>query len=364
MDLPYSEQLEMKRKRVLDALRCVGLEGACEVSPCIASPSPLGYRNKLQFPARQGVDGLQLGLYASGSNELVDIVGCPVHCELGERVYREVREILKRSGISPYDPATGRGELRHLLIKSAIRRGEVLVVLVTNGEATPLLSTIASDIMRGCAAVKGVVHNVQRARNNVVLGSEYHVLEGVGFIHEELCGLTFKISPASFFQINLFQAEQVYARALEFAELVGSETVLDAYCGVGTLALVFAGQAGRVMGVERVPQAIEDARENAQLNGIGNATFLCAEIGSVVGMLAGVDVVLLNPPRKGCDEALLEGIGRAGLKRLIYISCDPESLSRDLAHFCAVGYRLDAIQPFDMFPQTAHVECVAKLTAV
>lgn len=349
MDIPYAQQLELKTQRVQDALQR-------NVQPCVASPEVLGYRNKLQFPARREATGLGLGLYAVGSNKLVDIATCPVQCASSDAVYREVRRILQRSGIVAYDPRTHRGELRHLLIKSAVHVGEELVVLVTNDAPTTLVEWIAQEIMASCQGVRGVVHNAQTAPNNVVLGSEYTTLAGQGWIHEQMCGFTFKISAGSFFQINTLQAEQVYRTAMEFAG--EAEVILDAYCGVGTLALLLSRQAKRVVGVEWVAQAVEDARDNARLNGVENTTFTQG----AARMVEPADVVVLNPPRKGCDAELLEAIGHGGVRRVVYISCEPMSLARDVARLGELGYRVEVVQPFDMFPHTEHVECVVKLT--
>ena len=362
MHLSYSKQLEIKQQRVLDALKRIGKIDDVEVLACVPSPQELGYRNKIQLPVRKSNDGIALGLYARASHDLVEVESCYIHCPLGEEVYNVVRDIIKRSGIEAYDPLTGSGELRHVLIKSAVKTREVLVVLVTAGECSEILLQIAKEIMGGCKDVKGVVHNIHSGRDNVILGNSYHVLEGSGYINETLCDLTFKVSPASFFQVNPGQAECLYSKALEFAALTGTETVLDAYCGVGTLSLLFAKKARSVIGVECVSEAIEDAKENAALNEITNVTFVCASSEVYIDTLKAVDVILLNPPRKGCEPAFLDGIGRLLPKAVVYISCDPATLARDIAHLTTFGYTVDAIQPYDMFPQTAHVECVAKLS--
>jgi len=363
MHLAYPEQLVIKRQRVVDALQRIGKLDAIEVGPCLPSPSPLAYRNKIQMPVRESpTGGLQIGLYARSSHDLVEVETCHIHCPLGEQVYKEAAPIIKQSGIKAYDPATGSGELRHILIKSAVNTGEALVILVTNGEATPLLKKIAGQIMSRCPAVKGVVHNIHTERDNVILGSVNKILEGSGIIQETLCGMQFKVSPASFFQVNPQQAEHLYEKALEFAQLKGHETVLDAYCGVGTMSLFFARQAKKVIGVECVPEAIEDAKENARLNQIQNAEFICGNAETIIDSLADIDTIILNPPRKGCEPSFLEGIGRLRPATVVYISCDSATLSRDLAVLHQMGYHVDFIQPYDMFPQTAHVECVAKVS--
>lgn len=361
MHLAYESQLDVKRQRVVDAMVRIGKIEDCNVAECIASPSSLSYRNKIQLPVQNGANGLKIGLYARGSHDLVEVEKCYIHGELGEEVYRSAREILMQSGIEAYDPITGKGELRHLIIKSAVHTGESLVIFVTNQEPTPLLKRLAKEITKKSPAIRGVVHNRHAGKENVILGRKFTVLEGNGYICEKLCELTFKISPASFFQINPKQAEQLYTKALEFAELSDEDVVLDAYCGVGTLSLVFAKHAKKVIGVECVPDAIEDAKENAKLNGIENVQFVCAASEDWIGSMASADVVLLNPPRKGCELSFLEGLNRLRPKKIVYVSCDPATLARDLKHLQDFGYRIDAIQPFDMFPQTAHVECVAKL---
>ncbi len=215
--------------------------------------------------------------------------------------------------------------------------------------------------MAACPQVQGVVHNQHEGKDNVILGKVYEILKGAGSITETLCGLQFHVSPASFFQVNPLQAEQLYLTALELAELTGNETVLDAYCGVGTLSLLFARKVNNVIGVESVPQAIEDALENAALNKISNVRFVLAQTETFIASASSVDLILLNPPRKGCEPSVLQEIGRIAPKKLIYISCDPATLARDLLHLKAFGYTIDRVQPFDMFPQTAHVECIAVL---
>lgn len=361
MHLSYSKQLMIKQQKVIDALKRIGKIDDANVRPCLASPSPLEYRNKIQLPVREGKDGISIGLYAKSSHDLIEVDTCLIHCPLGESIYKELSKIIKTSGIKAYHPSDESGELRHVIIKSAVHRQEALVILVTSGKPSEKLKHIAKELMLHCHSVKGVVHNMNKEKDNVILGNSYATLEGVGFINETLCGLTFKVSPASFFQVNTEQAECLYNKALEFADLKGQETVLDAYCGVGTLSLLFAKQAKKVIGVECVAEAISDAKENAALNHLSNVEFVCANSEEFIKTIKQVDVVLLNPPRKGCDPAFLEGIGKLLPKKVVYISCDPATLARDLSLLQGYGYVLDEVQPYDMFPQTAHVECVARL---
>ncbi len=361
MHLTYEKQLEAKRQRVEDALHRLGKISDVSVEPCCPSPSSLQYRNKIQCPVRNTPQGLSIGLYARSSHDLVDVEKCYIHCAIGEQVYEKVRHILKTSNIQAYDPIAGTGELRHILIKSAVHAHEVLVVFVVCKAPSKELQAIARKVMQACPEVKGIAYNLNTEISNVILGREYGILEGAGFVQEQLCGLQFKVSPASFFQVNPAQAEALYMTALEWAGLSGQEKVLDAYCGVGTLSLIFARHAQTVIGIECIAEAVEDAKINAALNQIQNAQFICAPAEVAVAKLSDIDVALLNPPRKGCDEAVLNSIIRIKPKTVLYISCDPATLSRDLSLLQASGYHIDKVQPFDMFPQTMHVETLVRL---
>lgn len=362
MHLAYKEQLKVKQQRVIDAFQRIGKFVNPPVAACQPSPSALTYRNKMQLPTKAAKDGLAIGFYARSSHDLIDVETCHIHCPLGETVYKEVRQILKNSQIVPYDPTTGLGELRHLLIKSAVNTREVLVILVTTAAQSKFLSQAANEIIRRCSSVKGVIRNINTSSDNVILGDRFEILEGTGFIHERICDMQFKVSPKSFFQVNPAQAEHLYAKALEFAGLKGEETVLDAYCGVGTMTLCFAKHAKEVIGVECVEEAIIDARENAVTNGISNVKFVCANAETWIHEITGIDIIVLNPPRKGCEVAFLDGLGKLKPRKVIYISCDPATLARDIAYLSQFGYEINAIQPYDMFPQTSHVESVVLLT--
>lgn len=351
MHLDYPKQLEIKRQRVVDALQRIG-KIEVPVAPCIPSPSPLFYRNKIQLPVQIHPHRLAIGLYARSSHDLVEIDTCPIHCELGNDIYRSIRRILEQK----------RPKLRHLLIKSALRTNEALVILVSSEPPSPQIYDLAREIRATHPAIKGVIHNLHSGPENVILGHSYRTLAGVDTIQELLGGLSFQFSAASFFQVNPGQAERLYEKAIEFANLTGNETVLDAYCGVGTLSLFFAKKTKKVFGVECVPQAIENAKRNAELNGIQNVAFTCALSEEYIQKVPPIDLILLNPPRKGCNRSFLDGIGKLSPSKAIYISCDPATLARDLVHLKTFGYKADCIQPFDMFPQTAHVECVVSLS--
>lgn len=365
MHWAYPKQLEAKRQSVVAAFRKENLNIESVTAPCLPCEPSLFYRNKIQFPCVNGPDGLQLGLYALSSHDLVDVPTCFVHHRLGEEVYQVVRKLLLESSLKAYDPKTKIGSLRHLLIKSAVQTQEVLVVLVTQQPPDPELRRVSQAIRSLCPQVQGVVHNLQDQVSNVILGKTFTVLEGKETIEEELCGYRFQISAASFFQTNPKQAEKLYQQALAFAELKGNETVLDAYCGVGTLSLIFARKAKEVIGVEWVAEAVQNAQENAKRNGIQNVSFFCALSEELIQTVPKADVIVLNPPRKGCDSSFLKGIARLAPKKIIYISCHPDSLARDVAQLVHLfGYQVSALQPVDLFPHTSHVECVVQLKRV
>lgn len=360
MHLDYSSQCEMKRQRVIDALERIGKFEGLDVLPCLPSPSPLAYRNKIQVPIREEKNGLRVGFNRQNSHALVDVDFCHIHCTLGQKVYETFRRILKKSAIAAYNGISKTGELRYLIIKTAVRTNQALVVFVTSGPASKELKMAAKEIMRCCPEVKGVVQNINAVSDNVVLRDKFCTLEGNSSIQEEICGLLFKVSSSSFFQVNPSQAEKLFQKVVEFAALDGGENVLDAFCGVGTLSLILARHAKKIVGVECVAGAIDDARQNAVNNAILNADFVCCNAEHYIQQVKNVDVVVLNPPRKGCEPLLIENLGRLLPKKIIYVSCDPATLARDLAFLKNFGYKFDLIQPIDMFPQTAHVETVVR----
>jgi 23S rRNA (uracil1939-C5)-methyltransferase len=350
MHLSYSEQLVTKRQRVVDAFERVGKIFECEILPCEPSPSPLAYRNKIQLPVVNG----RLGLYAQNSHDLVEVEHCFIHNNLGEKVLAHVQRLLKASSLI--------GHIKHVLIKTAVHTQEALVVLVTGQVDPEALIALSEELMASVSEIKGVVQNQNLSQGNVILSQEFNTIVGQGWILEKLLGLSFKVSPASFFQVNPPQAEKLYQKVLEFARLTGEEIVLDAFCGVGTLSLLLASAAKEVVGVECVSDAIFDAQKNAELNGIRNVRFSCAQAEEFISSLEKIDVAVLNPPRKGCETALLECLAKLKPSRIIYVSCDPATLARDLQILISNGYQITAVQPYDMFPQTAHVECVVGLS--
>jgi 23S rRNA (uracil1939-C5)-methyltransferase len=386
--MEYRAQLEWKRQHVIDSLTRIGklrvagggsgagdggADGGVVVHPTIGMIDPWRYRNKAQVPigmARADLDdgaagSLIGGFYARGSHRIIDMDACVIQHERNDEAVRVVKAIGTRLGIRAYDETTGRGLLRHVVVRTGFATGETMVCLVTNGTRIPRADELVDGIRRALPDVRSIVQNVNTRNTNVIFGDETRVLWGSDVIYDELDGLRFAISARSFFQVNPAQTVALYRKAVEYAGLSGRETVIDAYCGIGTISLFLARRAGKVYGVESVPEAVEDARRNAALNGIDNASF---EVGLAEEVIprwreegVAADVIVVDPPRKGCDAKLLDTIVRMRPKRVVYVSCNPATLARDLAVLEAGGFRAVEAQPVDMFPHTGHVECVAKL---
>lgn len=353
MHLEYAEQLIMKRKRVIDALERIGKFTNIAVSACIPSPLSLSYRNKIQLPVGFKDSHLYLGLYAYNTHDLIEIDTCFIHSSLGETAFQNIKKILKTS-----TPPT---DLKCVLIKTAVNTKQVLVILITSKKEISSLPLLAEKIMQTMPEIKGVIQNINPSCGNVMLGKDFITLAGQSSIQEILCSLTFKVSPASFFQVNPLQAENLYQTVLDYASLTGKEIILDAYCGVGTLSLILAKKAHKVIGVECVQDAICDAQDNASYNNISNTQFVCAKAENFINTLDHIDLCILNPPRKGCEPFFLNTLCNLRPTKIIYVSCDPATLARDLAILCSKGYQIKDVKPFDMFPQTIHVECATLL---
>lgn len=349
MHLQYPAQLELKRQRVVDALQRIGKFHECTVLPCAPSPTSLGYRNKIQLPIVWESSKKVIGLYRKNSHEIIPLKRCLIQCPQGEEIFTLINEKLNLSSV------------RYVLIRNAVFHEEALVVFVTAGHFSKELKKLAVELMEANSLIKGVVENLGTKSDNVILGSQYRLLAGRPYIYEKLLGKTFKISPSAFFQVNPAQTEELYKRAIELAEIGPDESVLDAYCGVGALALFAADHAKKVYGIECVPHAIADALENARLNQLTNCTFICGKAEEAIDQIGKVDTVFLNPPRKGCDPKLLETLLKKQPQKIVYISCDPATLARDLS-LLEKHYQIAIVQPFDMFPQTMHVETVVRLT--
>jgi len=394
--MDYAAQLAWKRQHVIDSLTRIGklrvadAAGEAEaagdaggaggvvadgvvVHPTIGMDEPWRYRNKAQVPigmaqadmADGAAGSLIGGFYARGSHRIIDMDACVIQHERNDESVRVVKRIGTRLGIRAYDETTGRGLLRHVVVRTGFVTGETMVCLVTNGTRIPRVDELVEGIRRALPDVRSIVQNVNTRNTNVIFGDETRVLWGSDVIYDELDGLRFAISARSFYQVNPAQTVALYRKAVEYAGLTGRETVIDAYCGIGTISLFLARRAGKVYGVESVPEAVEDARRNAALNGIANASF---EVGLAEEVIprwreAGIaaDVIVVDPPRKGCDAKLLDTIVRMRPKRVVYVSCNPATLARDLAVLEAGGFRTMEVQPVDMFPHTGHVECCVSL---
>ncbi|WP_310831345.1 23S rRNA (uracil(1939)-C(5))-methyltransferase RlmD [Paenibacillus pedocola] len=332
------------------------------VQPTLGMDEPWRYRNKAQVPIGVTEGGLVGGFYARGSHRIVDMETCLIQHEHNDDVVSAVKRIGRELGISAYNEETGRGLLRHVVVKKAFRTGEMMLVLVTNGRDIPHLDAWLGSIREQLPDVVSICQNVNTQRTNVIFGNETRVLWGRDVIYDYIGDVQFAISARSFYQVNPAQTEVLYGKTVEYAGLTGNETVIDAYCGIGTISLFLAQHAAKVYGVEIVPEAIEDARGNARLNNMNNVVF---EVGASEDVIPnwkeqGVtpDVIVVDPPRKGCDPRLLETILTMKPERVVYVSCNPSTLARDLRVLEDGGYKTMEVTPVDMFPHTVHVECV------
>ncbi|WNR45099.1 23S rRNA (uracil(1939)-C(5))-methyltransferase RlmD [Paenibacillus roseipurpureus] len=363
--LSYEAQLRVKRQQVVDNLVRIGKLENIIVHPTLGMADPWRYRNKAQVPFGEERGGLIGGFYAQGSHRIIDMEACLIQHEANDEVVARVKEIGSRLGIRAYREETGTGLLRHVVVKVGFRTGEIMVVLVTNGADIPRVDEWVAGIREALPAVKSICHNINVRQTNVIFGDETRVLWGSEVIYDYIGDVKFAISARSFFQVNPVQTEVLYGKALEYAALTGGETVVDAYCGIGTISLFLAQRAGQVYGVEIVEEAISDARKNAALNGMMNVHFEAgpAEVVLPEWTRQGVrpDVIVVDPPRKGCDPALLATILELRPRRVVYVSCSASTLARDLRVLVDGGYGVAEVTPVDMFPHTVHVESVALL---
>lgn len=369
IDVPYNEQLAAKDEFVRNLFGCFA---DVEIRSILGMDDPNHYRNKVTSPFAPGKRGpnggreILTGMYAAGTHRIIQTDGCLVENEQAQQVVRAVKQIMKKHRIEPYDEDKGTGFMRHAVVRVGHESGEVLVTLVTNDDAFPNSKSFCRELVKRCPFVTTVVQNVNTRQTNVILGQQEKKLYGPGFILDTLCGLSFRISSQSFYQVNALQTTVLYDTAIHLASLDGTQTVIDAYCGTGTIGLVAAKRgAARMIGVDSVESAIRDARENARHNGVGNATFVAADAGAFMCECAEagdkVDVVFMDPPRAGSTEVFLDALVKLRPDRVVYISCNPETQVRDIQHLVAKGYALKTVQPVDMFPHTDHVETVALL---
>ncbi len=396
--MSYSAQLKYKQKLVRDNLARIGGITDCEVLPVIGMENPFNYRNKAQYPVGRNKDGkVVIGFYAGRTHSIVDYTQCAIGAPENAQILEKIRTFITENNISVYDEQSHKGLIRHILIRTGKHTGQIMVCLIINGKTLPHADKLA-DCLKDISGMSSIMININKERTNVILGSECSVIWGNSYIEDSICGIMFRISPLSFFQVNPVQTEKLYLKALEYAELTGNETVWDLYCGIGTISLLMATKARKVYGVEIVPQAIEDAKNNALRNSLNNAEFFVGKAEEVVPriydedmkkaenesvdskesskensglpdsasfesvMRINPDVVVVDPPRKGCDETLLDTIVKMNPKRIVYVSCDSATLARDLKYLVANGYEIARVQPVDQFAHTVHVETVVKLS--
>ena len=364
--LSYEKQLEYKEQKVREDLIRIGGFADPPVSPVLGMDEPYHYRNKAQFPFGRDREGrIVTGFYAGRTHTIVPGTDCAIGVPENKQILELILDFMEKHGIAPYDETTGKGLLRHALIRKGFATGELMVCLVINGRSFPHVEELADRLFE-IPGMTSFSLNVNQKNTNVILGEEVIPVRGQTYITDRIGGVSYQISPLSFYQVNPVQTEKLYSQALAYAGLTGKETVWDLYCGIGTISLFLAKQAGKVYGVEIVPDAIRDARQNAERNGITNAEFFVGKAEEVLpekyekeGIHA--DVIVVDPPRKGCDERCLETMVKMQPERIVYVSCDSATLARDVKYLRENGYEIVRGRGCDMFPGTVHTEVCVKL---
>jgi len=366
--MSYEGQLQFKQNLVEQTLTRIGKLQDVNIHPIIGMEQPFHYRNKAQVPVGERSGRLITGFYKPRTHEIIDTDESVIHMEAINDAIKIVKEICSELGVAAYNEEAHTGVLRHIMARFGRKTDELMIVLITRTEKLPHREEIVGKIVAALPNVKSIVHNVNPKRTNVILGEKTQVLWGQNVIYDYIGNVKFAISPRSFYQVNPVQTKVLYDKALAYAGLTGEEIVFDAYCGIGTISLFLAQQAKKVYGVEVVPDAINDAKKNADLNGNTNVEFSVGEAEVVIPNWAeeGIhaDVIVVDPPRKGCDAALLKTIIEMKPKRVVYVSCNPATLARDLGILEADDYQTVEVQPVDMFPMTMHVECCALLKKI
>ena len=364
----YKAQLDFKWDRVKDCVSKIGKLDPSIVKYPLGMEEPWRYRNKVQLPIGLINGEVKIGFFAPRSHDIIDMESCLIQDEIGDKVVKLTREWIEKFNIRPYNvdgEYDEKGIVRHIMIRRGFTTNEVMVVLVTNGEKLPHKEEFVDLMVKNIPGIKSIIQNINSKKTNVILGLESKTLWGEDTISDYIGDFRFNISPLSFFQVNPIQTEVLYGKALEYANLTGNEEVFDAYCGTGTITLFLSQKAKKVYGVEIIPQAIDNAWINAKENKVDNVEFFVGESEVVIPDLINkgvkADVVVVDPPRKGCDKKLLDSITNIDAKKIVYVSCDPSTLGRDLAILEENGYKTLEVQPVDMFPNTSHVENVAKL---
>ena len=364
-ELDYNKQLELKTNEVKQVISRIGKLENVEIHETIGMQSPCRYRYKAQFPIQNINGSTAIGFYKKKSHDVIPTDMCVIQHDINDKIIKIIKTYIQAYNVSIYNETTHTGVLRHLVTKVGFTTNEVMVVLVANGTNLPHLNELASVLKENILGFKTLVLNVNKAKTNVILGKENKVIYGNGKINDYIGDLVFEISPLSFFQVNPVQTEVLYNKALEYAELKENDTVFDIYCGIGSISLFLAQKATKVYGIEIVEDAIKDAKINAKLNNLNNVEFYVGKAEEVVPKMYSegktANVVVVDPPRKGCDEKVLDTIVSMKPDRVVYVSCNPSTLARDLAYLDERGYKCVEIQPVDMFPHTMHVECCAKI---
>ncbi len=363
--ISYEGQLKYKENQVRQVLSRIGKLGDVKIHPIIGMENPWHYRNKAQVPVGEKDGKLIAGFFKPRTHEIVEAEESIIQLPEVNEAVQAVKEICNELGIPAYQEESHKGVLRHIMARYGQQTGELMVVIITRTADIPQKGQLIKEITARLPKAKSIIHNVNSKRTNVILGEKTKVLWGNEVIYDYIGNVKFAISALSFYQVNPVQTKVLYDKALEYADLSGEESVIDAYCGIGTISLFLAQKARKVFGVEVVPEAIEDARRNAELNGISNAEFAVGEAEVVIPKWYkeenAADVLVVDPPRKGCDEALLQTIIDMKPKKVVYVSCNPATLARDLRLLEDGGYKTVEVQPVDMFPHTTHCEAVAKI---
>lgn len=365
--MSYKKTLEFKKQVVIDNLtRIGGLVCNDLVHDVIGMDEPFHYRNKAQYPVGLGKNGPVAGFFARRSHEIVDAKSCGIQDPISDKIKTIVLDYIRDFNIPVYDETTGEGLIRHVVTKTGFHTGEVMVIIVAARRQIPHTEQLTGRLRADIPGLRSVILNVNTKSGNAVLGKENITLFGRDTIEDRLENLIFEISPLSFYQVNPVQTEVLYDKAIEYADLKGNETVFDLYCGIGTISLFVARKAKRVIGVEVVPEAAEAAKRNAMRNRLGNAEFYAGKAEEVVPELYAkgikADAFFVDPPRKGCDEALLKTLADMAPGRIVYVSCNPSTLARDLKYLSGRGFEVKQVQPVDMFPWTEHVESCVLIT--
>lgn len=362
--ISYPAQLKFKMQALKKELEGSGLKGI-KINEIIGMDEPWGFRNKIQYPIGKLNRRILMGYFRQGTHEIIDVPDCPIEDPRLSRTARIVKDVLNRSGHSAYDEKKGKGLFRHLLARIGQGTGEVLIMLVTNDDAIPGSRDLANEIVNKCKKaginIVGICQNVNLRQTSVILGERSKVLWGRDHVIDELGGLKLKVSATSFYQTNPNQAKALYEKALELSGISGNDNVVDAYSGIGTIALWFARRCNSVTGIEENKKAVYDAIENAKMNKISNCRFKSGLVEALLPEMKDADILVMDPPRAGCGDGVLQSIGKSGISKIIYVSCNPETLARDISVLSSQGYKVSEVQPVDMFPHSYHIEVIAKI---